>query len=311
MSAALLENFLEMMAAERGASKNTLDAYRRDLKDFLGHLGGTSPLKAGPDHITGYLQQLSGTASSTVARRLSAIRQFYLFLSSEGHRADNPALNIDAPRRGQKLPKYLTEKEIRQLIAAAGEKTTSEAIRLHTLLELLYASGLRVSELVQLKISALERSSGAKGPIRPYLLIRGKGGKERIAPLSQAAITALERYLPLRAGFMADPEAPWLFPSKGKEGHFTRQRLGQQLKELALGAGLDPARISPHVLRHSFASHMLSHGADLRVLQELLGHADISTTQIYTHLASEHLQSVVKEKHPLAKKGGRDGRKNH
>lgn len=311
----LLEAFLEMMAAERGASKHTLSSYRRDLRDFLTFLKTKTAETAATEDIATYMRQLStsGIAAASSARKLSAIRQFFLFLTTENYRTDNPALNFESPKRGRNLPKYLTEKETLALLATAQKNTSAEGVRLSALLEMLYASGLRVSELVELKLSALERTGGKEGELRPYLLIRGKGSKERIAPLNESAITALTNYLSLRDTFTDDTFSPWLFPSNSKEGHLTRQRLGQLLKELALNANIDPAKVSPHVLRHSFASHMLEHGADLRVLQELLGHADISTTQIYTHLSGNRLHSVVNQAHPLASKnmakGTNDGRK--
>jgi integrase/recombinase XerD len=307
-----LEAFLAMLAAERGAAGNTLQAYRRDLGDFLDFLGGRGRFlrDTQPSDIGSYLRGLSeaGLAPASRARRLSAVRQFFKFLAGEGVIADDPALGLAGPKLARTLPKTLSVAEVDRLIEAARMRTESvkgrdrvRALRLHALIETLYATGLRVSELVTLPRSVLTGDGRV-------LTVRGKGGRERLVPLNQAARTALERYLGVgREG--EDGVAPmvrtkWLFASRGAEGHLTRQRLAQELKELAAEAGLDPARISPHVLRHAFASHLLDRGADLRSVQQLLGHADISTTQIYTHVLEERLKKLVFDHHPLAVRKG-------
>ncbi|MCP5366902.1 MAG: site-specific tyrosine recombinase XerD [Hyphomicrobiales bacterium] len=292
-----------MVAVERGGAANTLDSYRRDLTDFAAFLARRrcGPLEAEADHLRAYLRSLAdaGLAASTAARRLSALRQFYRFLYAEGLRGDDPTAAIDSPRRGRALPKYLGEEEVERLLAAARGRTGAEGTRAVALLELLYATGLRVSELVGLPLSALSRDGW-------LLTVRGKGGKERMVPLNDAARQAVRDYYVRRQDFLprtgaaAARSAPFLFPSRGREGHLTRVRFSQVLKELAVAAGLDPRRVSPHVLRHSFASHLLAHGADLRSLQQMLGHADISTTQIYTHVLDARLKALVEAAHPLA-----------
>lgn len=302
-----LTAFLEMMAAERGAAGNTLEAYRRDLQDFVGFLqrGGHALADAQPSDIGAYLRALSeaGMAPASRARRLSAVRQLFKFLSSEGVVADDPALGLAGPKKGQAIPKTLSVGEVDRLIEAAHRRTENtrgrdrvRALRLNALIEMLYATGLRVTELVTLPRSVL----AGDGRV---LTIKGKGGRERLVPLNQAARTALDRYLSV-GQHGEDDVAPmlatrYLFASRGAEGHLTRQRLGQELKDLALEAGIDPERVSPHVLRHAFASHLLHNGADLRSVQMLLGHADISTTQIYTHVLAERLKSLVRDLHPL------------
>jgi integrase/recombinase XerD len=294
-----LEAFLEMMSAERGASVNTLDAYRRDLVDFRAFLTARSvPLqKASAEDIRGFLASLSqaGLSSATQARRLSAIKQLFRFFLDEDVRQDDPTSIIEAPKRGRSLPKIVTEDQTAALIAAAGAMEGPEAVRLLCIIELLYASGLRVSELVSLPLNAVTGE-------RKMLLVRGKGGKERLVPLGVPAREAIKAYLTVREGFLPPLEKAqrFLFPSRGVEGHLTRRRVGQLMKDLAVQAGVDPARLSPHVLRHAFASHLVAHGADLRSVQQLLGHADIATTQIYTHVQDERLRRLVAEKHPLA-----------
>ena len=305
--AQLLEPFLEMLLSERGASTNTIDAYRRDLSDFFGHLAKkkTDALSATPQQLEAYLVALGKRhfAPATLSRKRSALRQFYAFLHRDNYREDNPTTTLEAPRRGRALPKVLSVEEVDTLLATARDDDSPEGKRLLALLELLYASGLRVSELVTLKSSHLQKNTSRPGGLEPFLFIRGKGGKERMVPLNDAAIDALNTYLAIRPVFLRpEEESPYLFCSSGAEGHLTRQRLGQLLKALALEAHLDPAKVSPHALRHSFASHLLAGGADLRVIQELLGHADISTTQIYTHVLSARLKELVASKHPLAKK---------
>ena len=304
-----IESFLEMMAAERGAAVNTLQAYRRDLEDFAAFLTrrGTAITKARAPDIAHYLKEIAaaGLAATSRARRLSAIRQLYRFLVTDGLVADDPTTGFAGPRRERPLPKILSIAEVEALLDVAGRRIDGQtgrdkfrALRLKALLEVLYATGMRVSELVELPRSVLT------GDDRVFT-IKGKGGRERLVPLNSAARDALARYLDLGKDGEDDlaPMLPtrYLFPSRGAEGHLTRQRFAQELKELALEAGLDPDRVSPHVLRHAFASHLLDRGADLRAVQQLLGHADISTTQIYTHVLEERLRQLVREHHPLAK----------
>lgn len=295
----LLESFLEMLSAERGAAVHTLDAYRRDLLDFAGHLRGkgrTFTTSTAAD-IQSYLGTLSaaGLKASTQARRLSALRQLHRFLLEEDIRADDPTSAIESPKRGRPLPKVVTEAQTKSLIDAAAGLEGPEAVRLLCIIELLYASGLRVSELVTLPLAA------ANGE-RRMLLVKGKGGKERMVPLGAPARESIKAYLQVRPRFLPQSERAqrFLFPSRGVEGHLTRRRVAQLLKDLAVKAGVDPRKLSPHVLRHAFASHLVAHGADLRSVQQLLGHADIATTQIYTHVQDERLRRLVAEKHPLA-----------
>jgi integrase/recombinase XerD len=301
----LIELFLDMLAAERGASANTLDAYRRDLTDFSADLGRHKADIAGADSeaLRAHLARLGkrGLAAASVARRLSAIRQLYRFLYSEGHRGDDPAAVIEGPKRGRSLPKVLSVKQVDDLLACAhdnaGSASKSERLRtarLACLLEVLYATGLRVSELVALPEAAARRD-------QRVLVIRGKGGRERLVPLNDSAKRAMAGYLALRADARAE-KSKWLFPSFGESGHLSRQHFARELKTLAAAAGLKTAQVSPHVLRHAFASHLLQNGADLRVVQTLLGHADISTTQIYTHVLEERLKNLVRDLHPLAER---------
>ncbi|MDH3234985.1 MAG: site-specific tyrosine recombinase XerD [Alphaproteobacteria bacterium] len=295
--------FLEMCAAERGAAKNTLDAYERDLKAFAAFAAkkGRAPEAADTETIRGYLETLasSGLSARTAARQLSAIRQFHRFLFAEGVRGDDPCQTIDSPRQGGSLPKLLSEDDVEALMAAARAETGADGARLVALVETLYATGLRVSELVSLPLAAVRRDPR-------WLTVTGKGGRERIVPLSVPAREAVADYLAEREHFLKPGESsPYLFPTRAGAGHLTRQRFGQMLKALALAAGLDPAKVSPHVLRHAFATHLLSHGADLRSVQKMLGHADISTTQIYTHVLEERLKTLVQQHHPLARKSGR------
>ncbi|MFO1050186.1 MAG: site-specific tyrosine recombinase XerD [Geminicoccaceae bacterium] len=293
-----LDAFLEMMAAERGAARHTLDAYRRDLADFAGFLAqrGLGLVAATAEDIRAYLAVLAedGLRPSTAARRLAAIRQYFKFLYAEGRRPDDPSSQIDRPRQHRPLPKLLELEEIEALIAAARTREGPDGLRLTALLELFYATGLRVSELAGLPLSAVTGD-------RSVLTVRGKGGRERMVPVGRAAREALSAWLAVRASFVGDPSrARWLFPSRGRGGHLTRQRVAQLLKAIAVEAGIDPARISPHVLRHAFASHLVANGADLRAVQAMLGHADIATTQIYTHVQAERLAAVVARHHPLA-----------
>ncbi len=296
--------FFEMLLAERGVSANTLEAYGRDLTLCDEFLAGRDRdlATAEREDLSAFLQHLAaqGMSPRTAARRLSSLRQFYRFLVTDGLRADDPTATLDAPRLGRALPKILAEGEVDALLQAAHRRSGPEGLRLAVILELLYATGLRVSELVGLPLSAAGRDPRV-------LLVRGKGGKERMVPLSAPAQRALSAYRDARKAFLSRAgdtgQSRWLFPSRGGSGHLTRHRVGQLLKELALEAGLDPAKVSPHVLRHAFASHLLHHGADLRAVQQMLGHADISTTQIYTHVLSERLRSLVQDHHPLAQDG--------
>jgi integrase/recombinase XerD len=287
-----------MLAAERGAAANTLEAYRRDLSDFASFQARRGrPIEAADaKNIRDYLAALRGRGRTpaTRARRLSVLRQFYEFLFAEGVRDDDPAQGIDAPKLGQPLPKYLGEADVEALIAAAAGVAGPEGKRLQTLIEVLYATGLRVSELAGLPLSAISRDG-------QMLIVRGKGGKERMVPLGDPARNAIGRYLEVRGGFIpAGRNSAFLFPSSSRAGHLTRASVARKLKALAVAAGIDPKRVSPHVLRHSFASHLLAHGADLRALQQMLGHADISTTQIYTHVLEQRLKNLVETSHPLA-----------
>jgi len=288
-----VEAFLEMLIAERGASRNTYDAYRRDLKHLAGILKGDIARAGGRD-IRSYMERLArdGFDAATAARRLSTLRQFYRFLLSESVRKDDPTASIDAPKRGRRLPKVLSEKDVNALLEAARARPGDDGLRASVLLEVLYAAGLRVSELLSLPASAAAAQGGV-------LVVRGKGNKERMVPLTAAALTALKHWLPARAKRLRDP-SPWLFPSANPKRHLTRQRFAQILDELAVEAGIDSRRVSPHVVRHAFASHLLAHGADLRAVQELLGHASLSTTQVYTHLTRRRLKEVYDQAHPHA-----------
>jgi integrase/recombinase XerD len=295
-----IDSFAEMMAAERGAARNTIHAYRRDLTDFAQYLDLNSATLADADTamLRGYLATLTdrGQGAGTAARRLSALRQFYRFLFSEGVRGDDPTIGIDSPRRGRALPRTLSEFDVEKLFAAARLRHGRRATRLRALLEIIYATGLRVSELVGLPLSA--RTGDGQ-----FLMVRGKGDKERLVPLSEPAQRALADWLEQRSAMVGGKSSPWLFPTAAVDGHLTRQRFAQILKELAVEAGLDRRAVSPHVLRHAFASHLLAHGADLRSVQQMLGHADISTTQIYTHVLEGRMARLVNENHPLARRG--------
>jgi integrase/recombinase XerD len=290
-----------MLAAERGAAANTLAAYRRDLEDFRQVAGGVAGASA--DDLRSYLHALSGRglAASSQARRLSALRQFFRFLVAEGHRADDPTATAERPKPRRHLPKVLSVGDVDRLLESARLQAVAEdltptkrlaALRVFALLELLYATGLRVSELV-----GLPESAGRGG--RPFIAVRGKGGRERLVPLNLAAQAALDVYRDARTSLGRAP-GKWLFPADSASGHLTRQAFARDLKAVAARAGLDARKLSPHVLRHAFATHLLSGGADLRVVQTLLGHADISTTQIYTHVLDERLKELVNKHHPLA-----------
>ena len=295
-----------MLMAERGAAAHTIDAYTRDLSEFLAFLAvrGKAAETATADHLRAFLAALAkkGLAPTSRARKLSAIRQFFRFLLAEGLRGDDPSSAIDSPKLGRPLPKILSLEDVEALLKTAAEASEQaedgaarrRALRLNALLETLYATGLRVSELISLPRAVLTTDDRV-------LTVKGKGGRERLVPLNDAARTALAVHLEaVRADEAAGKGASsWLFPSSGGE-HLTRQRFGQELKALASEAGIEPSRVSPHVLRHAFASHLLERGADLRTVQQLLGHADISTTQIYTHVIEERLRRLVEQHHPLA-----------
>ena len=295
----LIDAFLEMMSAERGAAKNTIEAYRRDLEDYAAFLSSkqAQPTTAAREHVVGYLSSLSaeGLSASSSARRLSALRQFHRFLCADNIRTDDPTRIVASPRARRPLPKVLSVAEVDKLLSTAEAEANAEAspqkqalaLRLYVLLELLYATGMRVSELVGLKRAAVMRDA-------TFLTIRGKGGKERVVPINDRARDAVRAYVAtLEPG-------PWLFPASGEDGYLSRQVFARELKGLAGRAGIASARVAPHVLRHAFASHLLAGGADLRVVQTLLGHADISTTQIYTHVLDEKLRTLVETHHPLA-----------
>jgi len=307
---ALVEAFLEMLSAERGAALNTLAAYRHDLLSLAAFLAPRQHRLA--DARAADLSAFSaagsgrGLAASSLARMTSAVRRFYGFLYLDGHLKDDPSVLLETPKKGLSLPRILSENEVERLLdearrrtgAARGKGAAARALRDHAMLEMLYATGLRVSELVSLPLSVM----GERGD---FIHVRGKGGRERLVPLGSIARAALEAYLALRRGLLrGDDDSRWLFPSRDGRHHLSRQRFGQSLKNLALAAGIDPGRVSPHVLRHAFASHLLAHGADLRAVQQMLGHADISTTQIYTHVLDERLKKLVADNHPLARTAG-------
>ena len=310
-----VDAFLDMLTTERGAAMNTRHAYWRDLADvslYLRTKRNSDVNKATPEDLKSYLKELaekihvkgankSKIAVRTVARRLSALRQFYRYMVSENARTDDPTSTIESPKQGRTLPKTLSESEVTQLIKTAAASGGSENLRLVCLLEMLYATGLRVSELVGLPLSAIGEGS-------QFVLITGKAGRDRMVPLSEPAQKALKKYMDIRKQFVGSDEyrlrqEKWVFPSRTSDsGHLTRQRFAQLLKDLARAANLDEGRVSPHILRHAFATHLLSNGADLRSVQKMLGHADIATTQIYTHIVGDKLKATVKDKHPLSKK---------
>ncbi len=294
------ENFIEMLRAERNASANTERAYRADIADYEGFLEkrGAGVRDADAHAARAYLKRIAeaGLAPRSTARRLSALRQLHRFLVSEGIRADDPLATLDAPRVGRALPKILSEDEVRALLDAARATEGIDGTRLVCILEILYSSGLRVSELAGLKLASLSRDGR-------FLIVRGKGDKERLVPLSAPALAALEAWRAARLQeFPLAAKSRYLFPTRAASGHLTPARIAQLLKALAAAAGIDPRRISPHVLRHAFASHLVDRGADLRAVQQMLGHADIATTQIYTHVGGERLKRVVATHHPLARR---------
>jgi integrase/recombinase XerD len=311
--AGLTNLFLDMLAAEQGAGRNTLDAYRRDLTDFAEFLASRGQSFAGAETqaLRDYLAELDGRGfkSSSVARRLSAMRHLFRFLLNERIRSDDPAAILSGPKRGRGLPKVLSIADVDRLLMCAkalaeapeaSQLQRLRAMRLYCLLEVLYATGLRVSELVALPLSASRRDAR-------MIVVRGKGEKERLVPLNEASRQAMADYLAAIEALKTEKKknaaaSKWLFPSFGESGHLTRQHFARDLKELAASAGLSPRLVSPHVLRHAFASHLLHNGADLRIVQTLLGHTDISTTQIYTHVVEERLKSLVRDLHPLAEK---------
>jgi integrase/recombinase XerD len=301
-SETLIERFLEMLSAERNAAANTRAAYKRDLEDAAKFMAARPAAlgDAATADLSAYLAALDrkGISARSSARRLSALRQFFKFLVAEQLRNDDPSAAIDGPKLGRPLPRLLGEEEMARLIEVCAALDGPSGARLKALVELSYASGLRVSELVGMPLATVLRE-------QPVLIVRGKGSKERMVPLNAPARAALTAYLEHRTAFLPKgaKNSPHLFPSRGKQGHLTRQRFGQLLKDLALKAQLDPVRISPHVLRHAFATHLLDHGADLRSLQKMLGHADIATTQIYTHVAGRRLADLVEAHHPLAGRG--------
>lgn len=303
-----IDMFLEMMAVERAAAANTLKNYGRDLERFAAFAASRKETleTAGADDIAAWLAALEreGLSASTAALKVSALRQFYQFLYTEGYRADNPTASIDRPKTRRPLPKVLTGDEVTALFEAAERMEGPGGLRMTAMLEILYSAGLRVSELVGLPLAALRKGER-------LLIIKGKGDKERLAPLTQRAVAAAEAYLACRDKFLETKgkqkaASPWFFPSRGKTGHVTAARFAQMLKDIAVEAGVPPSKVSPHVLRHAFATHLLEGGADLRSVQQMLGHADITTTQIYTHVAQDRLKDLVFSKHPLARKGKRD-----
>lgn len=294
-----VNRFLEMMSAERGASANTLEAYGRDVEEFLTYCGGMALKEISRDDVGDFVQYLGrvGRSPKTVARKLSAVREFFKFLYTEKDIKDNPAADALTPKQEKPLPKFLSEDEIKRLIAAAKECSGPKGRQMTAMLELMYASGLRVSELVSLPENCINFD-------RRQVFVRGKGSKERVVPVAPAAIQAVFDYLEQRDCFIREGRRSiWLFPSKSsRSGHISRDTFFKRLKELAVKAGIYPSRVTPHVLRHSFATHLLNHNADLRSVQKMLGHESINTTEIYTHILSDKLLETVQKLHPLAGK---------
>lgn len=292
-----IDAFLEMLTAERGVSRNTLDSYAGDIKKFTEFLKEIPLERTESIHIQEFLSYLreQNISSTSCSRYLSSLRQFFKFLLSEQYVEKNPCQNIDLPKRKHYLPKFLTEKQVVVLLQGIYKQSEPKDLRLAALFEILYATGIRVSELVSLRLNDVLAAKKSQA-----LLVRGKGSKERLVPIGSSAICAIEKYISVRDSF--GKSSKWFFPSSGKQGHITRQRFAQLLKELAINVGVDPSIISPHILRHTFASHLLHHGADLLSLQKMLGHSDISTTEIYTHLLTKHLKKAVIKHHPLVEK---------
>ena len=292
------DSFIEMLIAEKGLGKLTIEAYRSDLKDYVHYLGAHKVRikNSKEEHVEKYIQQLAKQqfSASSISRKLSTIKGYYKFLFEEGYIEDNIAYYCRPPKKAKKLPKLLHEEEIESLLKALQQMEEKEQIRLRAIVELLYATGLRVSELVSLPHNITRENQN-------YIVVLGKGQKERMVPLHEQSIQAVYAYMQIRTSYIPryQKKNPYLFPSSSKEGHITRQRVGQLLKELAIKANLDPARVSPHVLRHAFATHLLQNGANLRALQMMLGHEDISTTEIYTHVAIDKMKKMLEEKHPL------------
>lgn len=313
-----INSYLEMLASEKGAAQNTIAAYDRDLidVDLFMQSRNTSVESAKVADINGYIDALTNktqikgdrenkTTPRTVARRISALRQFYKFIISEGVREDDPTSTVEAPKQKRTLPKILTEEEMNHVIKVAGEKGTPASKRLVCLLEMIYSTGLRVSELVSLPLTAYQEDS-------QFMIVEGKGGRERMVPLTSAAQKTLQDYVNNRKVFIGEndngTQAQWLFPSKTSiKGHLTRQRFAQMLKDLSKAAGMPMGKVSPHIIRHAFATHLLKNGADLRAVQKMLGHADIATTQIYTHMLDEEVNEKVQANHPLSKKSSANG----
>lgn len=299
------EAFLEMLIASQGRSLATKTSYQTDLQDFFKFAAKQKwrMEEITPQEVVAYFAGRRDWSSSTLARKRSALTQWFKFLVSEKIRKDNPVLLTPSPKRARDLPNVLSKDEVQRLITEVKGTGSAEDVRMTALLELIYASGMRVSELVTLRLDHIQRDPKKRESILPYFMVRGKGDKDRIVPLHASAVEALQNYLAVRAQFIpSHGDSKYLFASNGKKGHLTRQRFGQLLKQLCIDAGVDPERCSPHTLRHSFATHLLEGGADLRVIQELLGHADIGTTQIYTHVSSARLERAVSAHHPLAKK---------
>ncbi len=303
----LVEQFLEMMVSERASAADTVAAYRRDLLGFLGYclenkIRITNISREGIESFLVYLAR-SEVSSQTIARKLSVLRQLFAFLYSEKYRLDDPAVTIESPKIPKRLPSTLSQDDVLLLLNAARTDNSPKGIRLQAMLELMYGAGLRVSELVSLKLSALQIREGTEKVDVDFIIVRGKGNKERVVPINGKVREALSAYLGVREVFLGEQKTSlWLFPYHRAVGYITRQQFGVMLKELAVKADIDPNKFSPHTLRHSFATHLLEGGADLRVIQELLGHSDVSTTQIYTHVAGGRLNKLVQEHHPLGKK---------
>ncbi len=300
MAESVVNRFLEMMSAERGAAQNTLEAYGRDVSQFLEYCGNVSLKNISADDIADFVQYLSKKeqlSSKTVARKISAVREFFKFLYTDKIIKENPAADVQTPKQQKPLPKFLTQEEIKQLIQAAMEGKTPAERRMCVMLELMYACGLRVSELVSLPENCINFD-------KRQIFIKGKGSKERIVPIAPQAIEAIFDYLSYRDYFIKEGrKSIWLFPSKSSaSGHITRDTFFKHLKEIAVSAGISPQKVTPHVLRHSFATHLLNHDVDLRSVQKMLGHESINTTEIYTHIISDKLIKTVQKLHPLAQK---------